>query len=46
MTGDTPMIQGRRADSARRRQRVIRAINDASNSGGEPSASATACPGR
>ena len=30
MTGGTPMIQGRRADSARRRQRVIKAINEAS----------------
>jgi hypothetical protein len=42
MTGDTPMTRGRRADSARRRQRVIKAINDASSSGGELSVSAIA----
>jgi hypothetical protein len=42
MTGGTPMIQGRRADSARRRQRVIKAINDASTSGGELGVSAIA----
>jgi hypothetical protein len=42
MTSDTPMAQGRRADSARRRQRVIKAINEASASGGELSASAVA----
>jgi len=39
---DTPMIQGRRADSVRRRQRVIKAINDAGASGGELSVSAIA----
>jgi septal ring factor EnvC (AmiA/AmiB activator) len=42
MTGDSPMIQGRRADSARRRQRVIKAINEASGNGGELSVSAIA----
>ena len=42
MTGDTPMTRGRRADSARRRQRVIKAINEASGSGCELSASAIA----
>jgi hypothetical protein len=42
MTGDAPMIQGRRADSARRRQRVIKAINDAGTSGAELSVSAIA----
>lgn len=41
MTG-TAMSQGRRADSARRRQRVIKAINDAGTSGGELSVSAIA----
>jgi chromosome segregation ATPase len=40
--GDTPMTRGRRADSARRRQRVIKAINEASGSGGEISVSAIA----
>ena len=40
--GDTPMAQGRRADSARRRQRVIKAINEASATGGEMSVSAIA----
>jgi transposase-like protein len=40
--GDTPMTQGRRADSARRRQRVVKAINEASGSGGEVSVSAIA----
>ena len=40
--GDTPMAQGRRADSARRRQRVIKAINEASGSGGEISVSSIA----
>lgn len=39
---DTPLIRGRRADSARRRQRVIKAINDAGASGGELSVSAIA----
>jgi hypothetical protein len=39
---DTAMIQGRRADSARRRQRVIKAINDAGASGRELSVSAIA----
>jgi hypothetical protein len=42
MTGDSAMTQGRRADSARRRQRVIKAINDATGSGGELSVSAIA----
>lgn len=42
MTGGTPMTQGRRADSARRRQRVIKAINEASGRGGELSVSAIA----
>ena len=43
MTGSgTPMTQGRRADSARRRQRVIKAINEASGSGGQMSVSAIA----
>ncbi|WP_103349652.1 DUF6262 family protein [Amycolatopsis sp. CA-128772] len=37
-----PMIEGRRADSARRRQRVIKAINAASTGGGEISVSAIA----
>jgi hypothetical protein len=36
------MIQGRQADSARRRQRVIKAINTASSGGGEISVSAIA----
>jgi chromosome segregation ATPase len=40
--GDTPMARGRQADSARRRQRVIKAINEASGSGGELGASAIA----
>lgn len=42
MTGTNPMIDGRRADSQRRRQRVIKAINTASSSGGEISVSAIA----
>lgn len=42
MTGASSMTDGRRADSARRRQRVIRAINDASSHGGELSVSAIA----
>ena len=42
MTGDTPMTRGRRADSARRRQRVIKAVNEASTSGSELSVSAIA----
>ncbi|MFD1145637.1 hypothetical protein [Saccharothrix hoggarensis] len=36
------MIDGRRADSARRRQRVIKAVNDATKSGAEISVSAIA----
>jgi hypothetical protein len=36
-TSSNPMIEGRRADSRRRRQRVIKAINTASASGGEVS---------
>ena len=42
MTSSNPMIEGRRADSARRRQRVIKAINDAGRTGGEISVSAIA----
>jgi hypothetical protein len=42
MTTSNPMIEGRRADSARRRQRVIKALNDASTHGGEISVSAIA----
>jgi hypothetical protein len=42
MTSSNPMIEGRRADSARRRQRVIKAINTASTSGEETSVSAIA----
>jgi hypothetical protein len=42
MTGAHPMIQGRQADSARRRQRVIKAIEEASNRGSEISVSAVA----
>jgi chromosome segregation ATPase len=42
MTGARPMIQGRQADSARRRQRVIKAIEEASNRGSEISVSAVA----
>lgn len=41
MTG-TPMTLGRQADSARRRQRVIKAINNAGASGGDLSVSAVA----
>ena len=37
-----PMIQGRQADSARRRQRVIKALNAAHNDGGELSVAAIA----
>jgi chromosome segregation ATPase len=40
--GDTPMTRGRRADSARRRQRVIKAINEADGNGAEMSVSAVA----
>ncbi|HEV2343455.1 MAG TPA: DUF6262 family protein [Actinocrinis sp.] len=39
---ESAMIQGRRDDSARRRQRVIKAINDAARTGGELSVSAIA----
>lgn len=42
MTSSNPMIDGRRADSARRRQRVIKAINTASTTGTEISVSAIA----
>jgi transposase-like protein len=42
MTNSNAMIEGRQADSARRRQRVIKAINSASSSGGEISVSAIA----
>ena len=42
MTSNNPMIEGRRADSARRRQRVIKAINEASAHGQESSVSAIA----
>ena len=41
MSGN-PMIDGRRADSARRRQRVIKAVNEASARGDEISVSAIA----
>jgi len=37
-----PMAEGRRADSARRRQRVIKALNDANTAGEEISVSAIA----
>jgi len=45
MTDTSPaaaMTQGRRADSARRRQRVLKALNDATNTGGEISVSGIA----
>jgi hypothetical protein len=42
MTTTNTMIEGRRADSARRRQRVIKALNDATTRGGEISVSAIA----
>lgn len=43
MTADSnPMIEGRRADSARRRQRVVKAINRAITVGGDISVSAIA----
>jgi hypothetical protein len=42
MKGGSAMIRGRQADSACRRQRVIKAINDASGHGGEISVSAIA----
>lgn len=42
MTTINSMIEGRRADSARRRQRVIKALNDATTHGGEISVSAIA----
>lgn len=42
MTARNPMIEGRRADSARRRQRVITAINAANAGGGGISVSAIA----
>lgn len=42
MTSRNSMIEGRRADSARRRQRVIKAINTASTNGTEISVSAIA----
>jgi transposase-like protein len=42
MTRSNPMLEGRRADSARRRQRVIKAINAAITSGDEASVSAIA----
>jgi hypothetical protein len=42
MTSNNPMIDGRRAESARRRQRVIKAINTASTNGTEISVSAIA----
>ncbi|MGW0664558.1 hypothetical protein [Streptodolium elevatio] len=38
----TPMAQGRRADSARRRQRVIKALNEATKNGTEFSVAAIA----
>ncbi|WP_432003691.1 DUF6262 family protein [Streptomyces sioyaensis] len=39
---NTPMAQGRQADSARRRQRVLKALNDAAKNGTELSVSAIA----
>ncbi len=47
MTTDTTaatvaMVQGRRADSARRRQRILKALNDAVNNGEEISVSGIA----
>jgi Family of unknown function (DUF6262) len=42
MTAAAPMVRGRRADSARRRQRVVKAINEASSRGGEISVSGIA----
>ncbi|HBX09546.1 MAG TPA: hypothetical protein DEG13_07160, partial [Candidatus Microthrix parvicella] len=36
------MTQGRRADSARRRQRVLKALNDATNEGDQISVSGIA----
>jgi septal ring factor EnvC (AmiA/AmiB activator) len=42
MTTTNTMIEGRRADSARRRQRVIKVLNDATTRGGEISVSAIA----
>jgi septal ring factor EnvC (AmiA/AmiB activator) len=42
VTSSNTLIEGRRADSARRRQRVIKAINDAGRAGGEISVSAIA----
>lgn len=42
MTTSNPMIDGRRTDSARRRQRVIKAINEASTRGTEINVSAIA----
>ena len=41
-TRSTAMTQGRRADSARRRQRVLKALNDANNQGDEISISSIA----
>ena len=41
-TRSTAMTQGRRADSARRRQRVLKALNDATNEGAEISVSGIA----
>ena len=38
----TSLAQGRQADSARRRQRVLKALNEAAASGGELSVSAVA----
>ncbi|PKW17624.1 DUF6262 family protein [Saccharopolyspora spinosa] len=42
MSTNNPMIEGRRADSARRRQRVIKALNEATAHDGEISVSAIA----
>ena len=41
-TRSAAMTQGRRADSARRRQRVLKALNDANNQGDEISVSSIA----
>jgi hypothetical protein len=45
-TRSAPLAEGRRADSARRRQRVLKALNEAATSGDELSVSAIAPQGR
>lgn len=42
MTAATAMVEGRRADSARRRQRVVKVLNTAATAGTTPSSTATA----